>query len=158
MIVGFDMDGVILYFPGYNLVKRMGLDKILLTRLIRNRFFRQVFYYLIVRVNKNVKEILISLKEKGDRIVIISCNPSPNGFLEKYLRKNSIPFDGLHLWNRRCPELFFKMLAVQREKCDLYIDDRLLVVQFLHTHLQAKCKLVHFKSQRMPELKKIFYL
>lgn len=160
MVIGFDLDGVILTFPGYNFIKKTRAGYILLRYLVKIRIFRETFYRLAVRPNRNIKKVLLSLKNRGDKIVIISGNPGPNEFIEKYLKRKDIPFDDLLLWKNNEPKMFFKLNKIFEGGCNIYIDDEPLIVIFLERQLSSSWdfQAIYFHNQSLVELKKIFHL
>jgi len=151
IVVAVDADGVFIWPPFFNLGKWVArIDKVDMRfyRFSRFRLLRMIFYSL-VKPNPEMIDLIKKLKQRGDRIIIISghfdlCIRE----FKAYLTKIGMPFDDICLFN---PSKFtsyqkFKLETIKKLGCDVYIEDLREVVEFLEERLDGQCKIIHYSG------------
>jgi hypothetical protein len=129
MIVGFDLDGVIFNppLPFYGLIKKINLD-FLMYRLKKIGVIKNAFYSTI-KVNRGVANILNQLAVYGHRVVIISGHSDECvREVDECLKKNRVPFNGLHLFSEERHKSYsqfklFKLEKIIEAACNFYVED-----------------------------------
>lgn len=145
MVIGFDLDGVVFnqffngWFRSINLTFIHFLKKI---SVLKNIFYKAI------TINQEMAEIIKQLSERGDQIVIISGHS--DGCLnevENLFVNNKIPFDKICLFSKKNKFYFeFKLIRIIQERCNIYVEDRKDIVDFLDKELKGSCQIIHFKG------------
>ncbi|MBL7155310.1 MAG: hypothetical protein ISS88_02275 [Candidatus Portnoybacteria bacterium] len=146
---GVDVDGVMAGFPYYDFCKRIKLDYFVVYCFYRLPLMNHLFYWLL-RVNQRMVELLRRIDECGHKIVIITGHNLKNEkLLRTFLGRNKVPFHELYLIDLVCPDdqyyFRFKLDAIRKSGCNVYIDDREDVVRFLEEHLNGNCRIIHYR-------------
>lgn len=133
MIIGVDIDGVISVAPlglkGLNWIPR--IFKNFWNRFADSPMGRFVYLYLRT-TNKEARDSLLKLKHQGHTIVIISYMfERHRAIVERWLRKQGIPFDELILASKNEKSFDFKKRAVTDQRCERFFDDELELVELL---------------------------
>lgn len=128
MIAGFDVDGVISKVP-LRLKRLIGFSGKWWNRLLSTslgRFFYDKFRY----IDKETRDVLYQLRDNGHQIIIATyVFEKYRGEVEKWLRKNEVPFDKLLLAEEKESPLEFKVRAILSEGCDYFVEDQSTLAQ-----------------------------
>ena len=113
-------------------------------------------FYDLVGINSDIARIIGQLSEAGHKILIISSHSYECAKeIGDCLKGSKVPFDKLCLCSKSEKPSQFKLKTIERENCDLYIEDQERVVNFLRECLDH-CQVVHYKNhQSLTELEKL---
>jgi uncharacterized HAD superfamily protein len=133
VIVGVDFNGVITKMPlCLDFIIKWNWDR------IWNYFLGTKIGHWIHWHQKPtwVKQLLLQLKKKGDRIVVITATWNRHkelivGWLEKF----SVPFDKVVLNTEKTAVVDFKVQAFLEEKCDVFLEDRAFLARMMAQQL-----------------------
>jgi len=159
-VIGIDLDGVAIWSPFYNTGKQIArIDEIdmYLYHLSWFKSLRALFYSR-VRPNPEIIDLVKELKQRGDRIVIISGHADRCvNELTNCLTKMELPFDHMRLLVAKdyLSYRIFKLKMIIETGCQFYIEDRRRMVRYLRRELNGQCQIFHYQDQNPESLSEI---
>ncbi len=148
--IGFDVDGVIANSP-YNLPNSLMTSK--LTSKINNiakksYLGKKIINHLYQKrtPNKPIIELISDLK-KNYKIVLITAYKNKKE-AEKWLKKNNVEYDQLHIWNGDKSIKEYKSEKVEELGVEIFIDDSKEIINTLPKEIRG-FRYNHKKSEEI---------